>query len=227
MATITRYSVIEDMLTYGHILVAGSAGSGKSTLMDLFIYSACFLPNEPAIYLVDPKKVDLWKYRNMKNVVRYVDEPGDAVAMFRKLIDTMEKRFDTIRSKNQTMTDEQRIYIFIDEVADLVDEHKEVVPLIKRLVRLGRAAGIIVVMATQTLLADILETSITSNITCRVALKTATSAQSRCIVGVSGAERLPQHGYGIIAKGSEIKTYELPKVPDADLKAVIEYKERR
>ena len=62
------------MLAQSHILIAGCTGSGKSTLVNGMVYTA--LVNSPAIVqfvFIDPKKVELYKYKDIPHCISYAD----------------------------------------------------------------------------------------------------------------------------------------------------------
>jgi S-DNA-T family DNA segregation ATPase FtsK/SpoIIIE len=218
------YNLYTDLLACNHILIAGSAGSGKSTLIDGLMHSAMFLKTAPTFYLIDPKRVDLRKYRNVRLVARRVTEAEDAIAVLNDVLEVIEDRYKEMEKQDRVLTIRNDIYVVIDEVADLILTHgKEVTPLIQRIAQIGRAAKVHLIMATQTVLASILSTPIKNNFDCIVGLRTATANQSRVIIGINGCEKLPRFGQGIVSLPAEIKRYKLPQIPAEDLQEVINY----
>ena len=218
------FSVYQELIKKNHILIAGSAGSGKSTLIDALIYTACLDNGRgmPTFYLIDPKRIDLRKYRNMRCVAKRVTEADEAIILLNHVIEIMEDRYKTMERNDTTKCNEPDIYVVIDEVADLIlTDGKIISPLIQRIAALGRAARIHLVMATQTVLATIISTPIKNNFDAVIALRVATANQSRVILDENGAERLPEHGYGIVRLPQVIRTYELPMIPEEDIKTVI------
>ena len=137
------YQVYRDMLEKGNILIAGSAGSGKSTLIDALIYTACLDGSgndiAPIFYLIDPKRIDMRKYRNMRIVARRTTENEDSVILLQDVIDIMEKRYKEMEKADTDFYNGRPIYVVIDEMADLVLTNKQVSPLIQRIAQLGRA----------------------------------------------------------------------------------------
>lgn len=207
-----------------HFLIAGTQGSGKSTLINGLIHSICFKNPTPELYLIDPKRVDLRKFRNMRIVKKRATEGCEAIAILNEVINVMENRYKAMEKADLDLYDGNDIYVIIDEIADLMDTNgKEVIPLLKRIAQLGRAAKIHLIVATQILLAEIIKTAISGNFDTKIALRTVTANQSRVILGINGAEQLPRHGYGIIYNADGIKRYELPKIPDSELNKVINY----
>lgn len=83
------------------------------------------------------------------------------------------------------------IVIIIDELADLMQMVKEDLEnYIARLTQKARAAGIHLVVATQTPRAQVLTGTIKANIPCRIALKVSSPLDSRIILDTAGAENL-------------------------------------
>jgi S-DNA-T family DNA segregation ATPase FtsK/SpoIIIE len=219
---VTINPLYHDLITENnHILIAGATRSGKSVLIDELILAALCKGNSYFI-MIDPKRVDLRKYRKLNNLIERVTDTQEAIRVLNDVIDVMEKRYKEMEANDQVKTTRPRIYVIIDEVADLIlTNGKEITPLLQRIAALGAAAGISLVMATQTVLATILSTPIKNNFDCIIGLRTATANQSRVIIGENGTERLPRHGAGIIRTPQEIRRYKLPMTDPAILQEVI------
>ena len=217
------FQIYQDLIKAGHILIGGSTGSGKSTLIDALIYTACLGEGTaPTFYLIDPKRISLRKYRNMKIVAKRVTEMQDAIMLLQDVNKIMDDRYTRMEQADTDFCNERKIYVVIDEFADLVLNYgKQVTPLIQRLAAMGRQCNISVIMATQTVLASIVSTPIKNNFTATVALRTKLASQSRLIADVAGAEKLPEHGYGLVSFPQTVRIYELPKIPDEDIKKLI------
>lgn len=219
------YSLYDKMLDYNHILICGTAGCGKSTLIDGLMQSALCRDPAPTFYLIDPKCVDLMQYRKVKLVKQRVTENEDAVDLLNEVIKVMQQRYDDMEKAEIKITNEPDIYVVVDEVADIIATHKkQVMPLLQRIAQKGRAAKIHLILATQVLLCGILSTEVRGNFDCIVAMRTATANQSRVILGTSGAEKLPKHGSAYIINPDDgIGRYKIPMIPEEEIKRSIAY----
>lgn len=95
---------------------------------------------------------------------------------------------DEVRAKIDLLP---QIVIVVDEFADLMmAARSEVEDSVLRLAQLARAAGIHMIIATQSPRADVLTGLIKSNIPSRVSLSVSSNVDSRVILDESGAEKL-------------------------------------
>jgi S-DNA-T family DNA segregation ATPase FtsK/SpoIIIE len=91
------------------------------------------------------------------------------------------------------------IYVFIDELADLMLLSRyEVEESITRLAQKGRACGIHLIVATQRPTANVLTGLIKANMPCKIALKVSSVRDSVVALDHKGAEQLLGFGDAII-----------------------------
>lgn len=217
----TIYTVYEEMLEQTHLLVAGATGSGKSVVIDGIIHNGLYSnPDHFQLILVDPKKIELRKYRNLPHVIQYANEQETMIDALEKAVEIMDERFSEMGTNDETMYTGSDIWVIIDEWADLaLTNKKRVFPLVQRLGQLGRAARIHVLLATQTPIAKVLPTEIKCNFDSRIGLRARSVQDSRNILDHSGLENLPRYGKAIF------KTPENEKEITVDMYAKEEHKE--
>lgn len=217
----TLYS---DMLTSPHILVAGSTGCGKSVTLNGLIYTAMLEGLERGdgtrfIYF-DMKMVELIDWRDLPTCIGYVDRPENAPRELQRMVDAMYNRYKKMQDRRQKETTEGHIYIVIDELADFI-QNKQCLEALVTIGRLGRAAHFHIIACTQDPSRGTLSGPFMQNMSCRLALRCNSPIESRQIVGVAGAEELPEHGTGILNKG-KAEYVDVPMVDQEDLDRLIE-----
>jgi DNA segregation ATPase FtsK/SpoIIIE, S-DNA-T family len=127
-----------------------------------------------------------------------VKDGDQAIALMQQLVDEMESRYQRfeqqrcsdLRSYNQQCSSPKnqlpRIVCIFDEYADFMAEKelaKALEQSIKRLGAMARAAGIHLIIATQRPEARVVTPLIRSNLPGRVALRTASTADSAIVLG--------------------------------------------
>ena len=126
---------------------------------------------------------------------------------------------------SDVLTPIPQIVIVVDELADLMmAAPKEVEDSICRLAQLARAAGMHLIIATQSPRVDIVTGLIKANIPSRVALKVSNQMDSRVILDEGGAEKLLGNGdllykpvglgKPVRVQGSYVATEEIKRVVD-------------
>ena len=219
------YKLYVSMLDQPHLLIAGATGSGKSVAINGIISTALYsAPAEKSLVLIDPKRVELAKYRRTPHCIRYASEPAAIIQALADTVETMEKRY--ARMQRQGLRDWQggHIYVVIDELADLMlTQRKAAAPLIQRLCQLGRAAKIHVIAATQCPIRDVIPTPIKANLDARLGLRTRSAQDSRNILGVTGCETLPRYGQGYYMTPEGMQLYNVPMVADSETDKLIRH----
>lgn len=189
-----------------HFLVGGTTGSGKSEFLRSLLLSLIHRhsPKQVRIALVDPKRVTFPEFEQMPWLLSPIVKDSEAaIALMEKLVTEMDERYnlfetagcsdlDTYNQK-QTSTNNYlpRIVCIFDEYADFMTEKETRHALessIKRLGGMARAAGIHLIVATQRPEAKVVTPIIRSNLPGRVALTTASEADSKIILGGSSTE---------------------------------------
>ncbi|MBY0332886.1 MAG: hypothetical protein K2X49_19685 [Acetobacteraceae bacterium] len=210
-----------------HSIVSGTTGSGKGILATSLMLDVCAF-NDPSlveIRLIDPKKgVDYaWarKLPHLKDDI--VDDKTKAVELFKKLVQEMEDRYETLRLAGVANIDQfnrrvgtaasglmPRILVFFDEVANWMqdDDFKEAVePLINEIATKSRAAGIHLFMIYQRADNQVMTMQLRTNLGNKLVLRLGDEGSSRIALGEKGAERLLGKGHLIAKLDSDEKVY--------------------
>lgn len=222
--------LFEDMLKQPHLLIAGATGSGKSVVINGLISTLLYrlpgysTPDRAQLILIDPKRVELVKYRYVPHTVRYASEPADMLSALSYAMSTTENRYKEMQSQRMVKYPGGDLYVVIDEFADLMTtQRRAVVPLIQRLAQIGRAANVHIILATQTPIAKILPTEIKCNFDARVGLRTRSAQDSRNIIGKSGLECLPRYGQGYYMSPDGEKLYNIPMTAGDELNRLVSW----
>lgn len=203
-------TVTKDLADMPHLLVAGATGSGKSVFLNVLIHAlvAQNTPEEMKLVLIDPKRVELAAFKSLPHILaRPIYEVGEALKVFKWLIEQMEYRYETFEGVGARNIDEynasnsrmDKIVVVIDEFADLIIQNKEQKMqgepnytefAIVRLAQKARAVGIHLVIGTQRPSVDVVTGLIKANIPTRIAFATAQGVDSKVILDREGAENL-------------------------------------
>lgn len=187
-----------DVLQQTHTIIAGTTGSGKSVLLDsVFFALATCPPSTKSAVTIDLKRVELSRFRDLPHVIDGATDPGDAARILRQVNNFMDCRYIAMEKAGRRKSADADIYLIIDELADLLQAVKTAPADLIRLARLGRAANIHIIAATQSPDRKTLSAQLTQNFTARVALRCRDKIESRQIIGTSGAELLPKYGRAI------------------------------
>ncbi len=206
--------VIGNIASMPHMLIAGTTGSGKSVFTNSIILNILFhaSPDEVKLILIDPKKVEFPMYNGIPHLlIPVVTEPLKAAGALGWAVNEMMRRyklFEANGTKNLEDYNEMvaemiandpdcertplpQIVIVVDEFADLMLAAKnEVEESVMRLAQLARAAGMHMLIATQSPRVDVLTGLIKANIPSRTALMVSNNTDSRVILDEVGAEKL-------------------------------------
>lgn len=238
----TIYTLYQDMLTQNHLLIAGATGSGKSVVINALIYTATFkVPSEVALILCDPKMVELSRYAKMPHTLRYADTLDDIKDALEYAHTTMMDRFRAMKRAGQTETTERDIYVIVDEFADLVTKganrqenatKRACEACIESIGKLGRAAHVHLILATQAPNRQTLKANILLNMTARLALRCMYPIESKQIIGIPAAVTLPDpktehRASGYYLHGLELDRWQLNMIPADDIAERIKFWERQ
>jgi len=209
---VSGQSVVADLASMPHLLIAGTTGSGKSVCIAAL--TTCLVmnntPDDLRLVMIDPKMVELVRFNGLPHLYGKVETDLERIlSVLRWTVAEMDERYKLLegsRSRNiDTYNRKARrrrgieplphIVVMIDELADLMmsapdqTEHNLV-----RLAQMARATGIHLVVATQRPGTEVVTGLIKANFPARISFMVASSIDSRVILDMVGAETLLGRG---------------------------------
>jgi hypothetical protein len=220
---------------HAHVLISGVAGSGKSEWLRTALASLLIAntPQTLRLILIDPKRnafPDLERSPFLLRPGALLYPPQDDVLpLLEELIEEMDRRYECFASaRADDLTDYvrkggdvlPRIVVACDEFADLVmasrQQRAAIESVLNRLGQKARAAGIHLLLATQTPRREVITGILRANTPARVALRVTTAVESRLILDRSGAEKLLGRGDLLFASNHDPVRLQAPYLPDAE-----------
>lgn len=225
---------------YPHWLVAGSTGTGKSNLINVIFCALIsnYIPAELRIVAVDLKGgVELSIYEHIPHLLGSVVQDPEALAdRLSQLEAEMATRFALLKAVgardlytyNQRAKEYlPRIIVIIDEFASTVDQGditKRIHNSILQLTSKGRAVGINIIICTQDPRVDIVPGKIKANCVIRIAGRTASTDNSRAIIGSGEAAKIADVRGRMLLKIEQLPIeIQTPKIEDSDIKLAIDH----
>lgn len=181
-------------------------------------------PSEVQFVLIDYKRIELGAYNALVNhfLAAHVDYKNNpiiendeqAVKTFAGLKVELDKRFELIaKSRTRNIQDYNKkfcdrrldptqghtylryLIIAIDEYSEISGEAlKSIEPILLEIAKKGRTVGIHLIISTNRPTADVVSSSIKSELTGRIAFRVNTVTDSRLILNSGGAEKLIGNG---------------------------------
>jgi S-DNA-T family DNA segregation ATPase FtsK/SpoIIIE len=197
-----------DLVSDGpHALIAGTTGSGKSELLQTLIagFAAQYPPDRLTFILIDYKGgaafADCAELPHTVGVVTDLDPAltRRALSSLHSELRRREQLLATCGAKDleayrASAPSEPlaRLVLVVDEFATLAEELPDFVSGLVGIAQRGRSLGIHLILATQRP-AGVVSPEIRANMTLRIALRVADSAESSDVIGTDAASRISRH----------------------------------
>lgn len=182
--------IVNIVLPERNLLLGGEPGAGKSVALSLMVATAALDP-QAKLWLLDGKLVELSVWSRCAEGTAGV-AVSEAIGVLRDLQAETDRRYAQLlgdRRRKVTQGDGLPLHVVVvDELAHYLTtsdrkERGEFADLLRDLVSRGRAAGIIVLAATQKPSSDVIPTSIRDLFGFRWAMRCSTPQASDTILG--------------------------------------------
>lgn len=216
-----------------HLMIAGTSGNGKSVFFNQTLISMLKTSPHIQLYLLDLKLgVEVKAYRNLPNVKIAKDE-SEAVHLLKSVVAEMKERFKLLEQNGNKIIDPERdgkdlILVGVDEASVLYGKRRgqrngpnhasTARELTDEIAKLGRAACIHLVMATQKVTNDTIDTKIQENVGGRICFRVGSLQGSNTVIGNKKANELPDlKGRAIWAYGNTFTEVQTPFISDQSI----------
>jgi hypothetical protein len=228
-------SVVSSLYDCPHILIGGTTGMGKSTSFKLILYSLLSgTPKDQIEFkLLDLKRgLEVSDFKSFSNVDISKDE-FEACFALELVSKEMAKRYKMLESRGDKLLDPvkhnlPRIVVAVDEASVIFGKTKSssnISEAVKKsrekceeIAKLGRAAGIHLILATQRATSSSIDTSTLDNLEGRLCFRTQSVSGSNAILGNKSGTEIPDvPGRAIGRKGTKTEMIQVPFMTDQEL----------
>ncbi|MCY4524819.1 MAG: FtsK/SpoIIIE domain-containing protein [Halobacteriovoraceae bacterium] len=231
-------TIYQRIATLPHLLIAGTTGGGKSQFFKQALFKLLETSPNLQMYLIDLKGgIEMRPFGKLSNV-QVCSSITEAVKFLRLVQEEMKERFDLLKETNKKEIDPQkdgrpRIIIGIDEASILYadksrsnEDYKLTLQarrITDEIAKMGRAAAINLILATQKVSMRTVDTSIQENITGKMCFRMNTLQGSLLVLGNKSACLLPDiPGRGIWSVGNKSIEVQTPFLSDMELEEELE-----
>ncbi|MCO5143625.1 MAG: FtsK/SpoIIIE domain-containing protein [Oligoflexia bacterium] len=215
-----------------HLLIAGETGGGKSAFMRQLITTIKYNQPESEFYLVDLKGGVEFSIFEKFPKTQVIMEPNGVIKCLNSINGNLKERANALKARKLTkiedffdsieykkMSNEERlshilgrrIFVVIDECAEIFligkknsSSTHEIREAISSITRLGRFAGIHVILGTQRPDRQAIDPQVKSNLPATVCFRIHDHGGSLAVLGNGKATKLPNiPGRAILQLGSE------------------------
>lgn len=225
--------ITADLCEIHHLLVAGATGGGKSVFFKQALVGLLKSSEHIQLYLLDLKRgVEFKVFSRLENV-RVSKDEVTAIAMLQSVVEEMEDRFCYLEKKGFTeivpeRDQRDRIVVAVDEASVLFTVGKSsketkvmaegARELTDKIAKLGRAAGIHLILATQKVVKETIDTRVQTNINAKMCFRVNTIASSMTVLNNKKAAELPDvKGRGIWSVGSNDLVVQVPYLDSEEI----------
>lgn len=229
-----------NLAQFHHWMISGFTGSGKSNMLNVLLSTLIsqHSPEDVRLMFIDLKRgVELTPYENVPHrlgpIITRVDDVVTGLAQLEALMEHRYDRFSgagvkNLETFNQRHPDETfpRIVCVFDEVAELQGfgpTTKRIHQMLASLVRLGRGAGIHVVLVTQRPDVEVIPGQIKANLVVKLVGAATSASDSIAAMGKGAARDLPVvPGRMFLSLGPKPLPVQTPYIDEDTIKAMVD-----
>lgn len=230
-----------DLSKLPHIIVGGATGSGKSNCVNSMIcgWLKTMSPSKLQLALIDPKnglELDYYSGLNEYLFDNIAILGSDSINLIKKVGEELERRMKYMKEYDGVKKIDELhelgielpyLVLVIDEMANVTnaaknkDDKNEFDSLMEKLLQLGRAMGILVIMATQRPEVKVITGAIKANVPFRVGFFVPSAIDSKTIIDRGGLEELYGLGDGIVFEGGVLTRFQSPFISNNEIKKIV------
>jgi S-DNA-T family DNA segregation ATPase FtsK/SpoIIIE len=215
-----------------HLIIGGLTGYGKTVVMkSIMTYLIKSNPEDVKMYMIDLKGgLEFSRFRNLKQVEGVSGTADKALEMLVSVMDVLYDRFELFKENGWSNIKDtrlkERIFVFIDEAAQIIPENKgdkvkvRCQKILEAIAALGRAVGIHLIFATQYPTSDALPKFIKQNTDSRIGFRLADGYASEVVLdkGNYHLAKLPyKHEGRCIYKSDDFFELQVPYLTDKEM----------
>lgn len=225
--------VTQNITELPHLLIAGTTGGGKSVFLNSVILGLLTSTKNIKLYLLDLKMgIEAAPYKNISNI-KIAKNESEAVNYLKMIVGEMNERLEMMfdndyNSYKDIQNEYDVIVVSVDEASVLYGKSsgnshdksliEEARHLTDQIAKLARACGIHLILATQKVSKDTIDTKIRENLLGKMCFKMATIPGSSTVLGNKMAYCLPAvKGRGIWTNGNKFVEVQAPYISRANL----------
>lgn len=236
---------VDDLTMQPHLLIAGTTGSGKSTVLHSIALGMAFTmdPRELIMIISDTKGVEFKAFANIPHLLPqygYCKDHLETMSAMDWMVKETQKRMDRIGQMNVRNIHEYNlvdkihqipyVVFIIDELNDIIgtavekDEAKINANKLATIVARSRASGMYVIAGTQRPDVRLIKGNIKANFPSRLCFRLPSHQDSRTILSTKGAENLMSRGdmFYQSSQHPELRRLHAPYTSLEDVKLVVQ-----
>lgn len=213
-----------------HVIVAGTTGSGKTTLSVNALVTMCAM-NSPAtlsLIVIDPKGMNIANSAlvDLPHLAcPVITEVSDALAVVHQVYAIMQGYRKQAANAVGRWRPPSRIVLFIDELAELVSVDPSIVKVLVSIGRIGREYDINMWLATQRPTHAVISGELLANVPVSVVGMVRDAQEAHIATGIAqtGCEKLPGRGvFNVFKYGRRERVQVFWIDPDKQLPAMVD-----